>query len=227
MITPVQMQFRAAALGFWPGANGPGQDDPAEVFDGKLGPNSTRAISDATAAQGARGRPFIGPSGLTRIHWHWTVGHHKAGPADLVHYHRVFEGDGNERQPFPDIKPLSHTLECNGGAIGLSLCGMVGAQERPFRPGPEPITLAAIAAMIGRTAHLCAEYDIPVSRYATLSHAEVQPTLGVHQKGKWDIAWLPGMNSPSLPIAVGDLLRVRVIQAIRALGLHIPLGSIA
>ncbi len=27
-----------------------------------------------------------------------------------------------------------------------------------------------------------------------LSHAEVQPTLGIRQNAKWDISWLPGMD---------------------------------
>lgn len=217
------LQMRAAALGFWPGAD-PAKKTPA-AFDGDLGPRSTAAISAATAAQKVKGLPLFHHSGLTRIHWHWTVGHHKAGAADHGHYHWLFEGDGTAILDYPEDQYRPHTLNANGGAIGLSCCGMVGAQERPFKPGPEPITTASIIAMVRRTALACHEYDIPVSRWSTLSHAEVQPTLGITQKGKWDIAWLPGLSGPRDPVEVGDLIRDMVRQDMARLGLALPLGS--
>lgn len=53
-----------------------------------------------------------------------------------------------------------------------------------------------------------------MTRRTVLSHAEVQPTLGIRQRGKWDIAWLPGMAKPGDPVAVGDRLREQVAAAL-------------
>ena len=87
---------------------------------------------------------------------------------------------------------------------------MVGAVERPFRAGPEPITPAQINALVLLTRELALKYKIPVTRETILSHAEVQPTLKIAQRGKWDIAWLPGMAAPGDPVKVGDKLRAMV-----------------
>ncbi|MFD2439714.1 N-acetylmuramoyl-L-alanine amidase [Paracoccus kondratievae] len=111
------------------------------------------------------------------------------------------------RWPVDLTTSRSHTLNANGGAIGLAICAMAGAQERPFSWGKAPITPAQVSALARETARLCRTYDIPVSRWSTLSHAEVQPSLGVVQRAKWDITVLPGMDGPADPITVGDRLR--------------------
>ena len=49
-----------------------------------------------------------------------------------------------------------------------------------------------------------------MTRTRVLSHAEVWPSLGVMQRGKWDITWLPDMATPGDPIEVGDRLRAMV-----------------
>ena len=87
---------------------------------------------------------------------------------------------------------------------------MADAVERPFRAGRYPITELQIDVMATFVADLCRKYRIPVTRRTVLSHAEVQPTLGIHQRGKWDIAWLPGMKAPADPIIVGDRLRAEI-----------------
>jgi hypothetical protein len=46
-----------------------------------------------------------------------------------------------------------------------------------------------------------------VDRKTVLSHAEVQQTLGITQKGKWDIARLPFDDSIKGAIAIGDQMR--------------------
>ena len=89
---------------------------------------------------------------------------------------------------------------------------MAGAVERPFDAGKAPITEAAVAAMIRRAAELCVAFDIPVSRWSTLTHAEIQPTLGIPQRQKWDVNFLPGMTAPTDPITAGDRLRA-MLQA--------------
>lgn len=203
------IQARCAALGFWPGP-----------IDGKMGKRTQGAVEAATAFQKARGKPLFHESGLHRIHWHWTVGHHKASAFDRQHYHFLFEGDGTEVEANSILKVLAHTKNANSGALGLSLCGMVGALERPFTAGPEPITTAAVDAMIAKSAALCVAFDIPVSRWSTLTHAEIQPTLGIAQRQKWDVNFLPGMAGPTDPITAGDKLRAALGIAFR----HLPRG---
>ena len=68
---------------------------------------------------------------------------------------------------------------------------MLGAREAPFDAGSQRINEAQIEALAQLVANLCRRYGIPVTRATVLTHAEVQPTLGVRQRGKWDITWLP------------------------------------
>jgi trimethylamine:corrinoid methyltransferase-like protein len=67
------------------------------------------------------------------------------------------------------------------------------------------------AVLVG--GQLCRKYGIPITSSTVLTHAEVEPTLGIKQAGKWDIAWLPGMNAPADPLAVGNVLRALIRNA--------------
>ncbi|WP_234463977.1 peptidoglycan recognition protein family protein [Paracoccus caeni] len=192
-------QARCAALGFWPGP-----------IDGIDGPRTRAAYAAAVAAQKAKGLPFRHPTGITRIHWHWTGGGHEPNATDLKAYHALIDGAGKVRWPVDPTTSRSHTLNANSGAIGLSICAMAGAKERPFVWGKAPITPVQLSALVRETAPLCRVYDIPLSRWSVLSHAEIQPSLGVTQKNKWDITVLPGMSGPADPITVGDRLREMV-----------------
>ena len=100
----------------------------------------------------------------------------------------------------------------NTGWIGCSQDAMAGAKQSPLDWGTHPITWEGIDALLEITWDLCEEYDIPVSRWTTLSHAEVQPTLGVKQKWKWDYTVLPGDTTSRDPIQVGDELRKRMVE---------------
>lgn len=200
-------QARCAALGFWPGP-----------IDGVDGSRTRTAYGAALSAQSKKKLPFQHPSGITRIHWHWTAGTHSANATDMAHYHVVIEGSGKVLRCQADLAAhRDHTLNANGGAIAISMCCMAGAKERPFSWGSDPMLPAQLQALVIQTAFLCAEYDIPVSRWSTLSHAEVQPTLGIAQRQKWDICVLPGMEEPSDPIAVGDMIRDMVRKQMRSL----------
>lgn len=158
---------------------------------------------------------------MDRIIVHWTGGSHTASGLDRSHYHRVIEGNGRivhgihqieaNANPRPG-KYAAHTLNCNTGSIGVSLAAMSGAQERPFTPGRYPVAPAQVDALVGLCAALAGQYGIPVTRQTILSHAEVQPTLGIAQRGKWDIAWLPDMDQPGDPVAVGDRLRTMIAE---------------
>lgn len=200
-------QSRCAALGFWPGP-----------IDGLSGPRTAAAYEAALAHQKARGMPFAHPTGITRLHWHWTVGWHVPNATDLKAYHCLIPGEGRPRWPVEPMASRSHTLNANSGAIGMALCGMVGANERPFKRGSEPITPAQVHSLAAESARLSRVFDIPVSRWSMLTHAEIQPTFGIVQRWKWDVTWLPGMEQPGDPITVGDRIREMVRRELLAQG---------
>lgn len=162
---------------------------------------------------------------MKRIIWHWTGGAGRANASDARRYAFVIEADGAiVRGIHPPEVNLSiphgadmasyyaHTARANTGAIGVALAGMRRAVERPFDPGPDPITPAQIDALARLTARLARDFAIPLTRETMLSHAEVGPTLGINQAGKWDITWIPDTMGPADPVAVGDILRGRVAE---------------
>ncbi|TPE42927.1 peptidoglycan recognition protein family protein, partial [Amaricoccus solimangrovi] len=99
--------------------------------------------------------------------------------------------------------------------IGVALCGMVGAVEAPFSPGLHPINELQLRAAAQLVADLCGRYGIPVTPRTVLTHAEVQPTLGIAQRGKWDIARLPWRPDLVGPRPVGDYIRQLVLEETR------------
>lgn len=156
---------------------------------------------------------------MSRIIVHWTAGGNKASATDRRHYHLLIEGDGKLVRGDPSIvlnqapaKPgyAAHTLNCNSCSIGVSLCGMAGAVERPFNAGKSPITLKQWASLPEILTALCRRYSIPVTPSTILSPAEVQATLGIAQRGKWDIAILPFDPTLNTAKKVGDSLRAAV-----------------
>lgn len=203
-----RIQEGLASLGYDPGP-----------IDGLWGPRTANALVELAAANG-RPRTQTAQSGLSRIIWHWTAGTHTVSDLDRKHYHFIVAGNGTvvhgAHQPEANIVTsdgsyAAHTRNCNTGSIGVAVAAMAGAKERPFSAGAFPVREAQIEALVGLTADLCRRYSIPVTPRTVLSHAEVQPTLGVAQAGKWDIAWLPGMAAPQDPIAIGNILRGRVL----------------
>lgn len=163
--------------------------------------------------------------GLKRIVLHWSAGTHTVSGLDRSHYHFIVGGDAKTvagvHAPEANIRPVkgryaAHTLNCNTGSIGVAVAAMAGAVERPFNPGKYPITPAQLDALAALVAGLCRRYGIPVSRTTVLTHAEVQSNLGIKQRGKWDINWLPGLAGPVAPTTAGDEIRRRVCAALGA-----------
>lgn len=160
---------------------------------------------------------------MKRIVLHWTAGTHTASSLDRQHYHLMIQGDGSvvygDKPVSANAAPLSanyaaHTRGLNTESIGVAVCAMHNAKQSPFDPGKYPITDAQIARLVKEVARLASGYGIPVTRQTILSHAEVQPTLGVAQAGKWDIAWLPGRSKANDPIGCGDYLRSLIADQI-------------
>ena len=161
---------------------------------------------------------------MNRIIIHWTAGGNKANATDKRHYHIIVEGDGNiayGNHPFSANDPIrspndgstyaAHTRGANTKAIGIAMAGMRGAKERPFDHGPSPITKVQVAALVAEVARLCRANGIPVTRETVLTHAEVQSTLGIAQRNKWDVMWLPGMAAAGDAHKIGDHLRERIV----------------
>jgi hypothetical protein len=194
---------------------------------GELTPETIAALQAATAA---KAKPVVVPRGIVPAEWmpsarieriifHWTAGAHRASKIDRSHYHVLIEVDGKLVRGDPPISGngigggglrASHTLNCNTGSIGVSLCCMAGAIESPFKPGTAPMSAVQWKTLADVVADLCRRYGVPVTPRTVLSHAEVQTNLGIKQRGKWDIARLAFDPSIVGAKACGDALRAAV-----------------
>lgn len=156
---------------------------------------------------------------MDRIISHWTGGTGRANSLDLKHYHKLTEFDGRQRDGNEEIADnvvtsdgdyAAHTLNLNTRSIGVAMCGMAGATERPFNAGEYPLTEVQFEAHCELIAELCNQYNIPVTPTTVLSHAEVEPNLGVKQRNKWDYIKLPFRQDLHGARACGDYMRERV-----------------
>jgi hypothetical protein len=156
---------------------------------------------------------------MKRIHVHWTAGNYTANSTDIDHYHILVQGNGTlargnksiaANAPGSGMTPASHTLNANTGAIGVSMCCMVGAVESPFSSGSAPMTQVQWNAMTDVVATLAKRYSIPVTRPTILTHAEVQPTLQITQRNKWDITHLSFDPTVVGHYPIGDKMRREV-----------------
>lgn len=168
---------------------------------------------------------------LKRTITHWTAGGSRASDTDLKHYHFVTEHDGKvvkgKQEPEDNIVTsdgdyAAHVLNLNTGSIGVAMAGMHGAVESPFDAGPSPITEKQFEAHCLLLAELHRQYSIPITPKTCLTHAEVEPTLGVKQRGKWDITRLPFKPEIRGAIPVGDYMRERVLSYFGAAGGVLP-----
>jgi hypothetical protein len=166
---------------------------------------------------------------MARVHIHWTGGVYTPNSTDLSHYHMVIDGDGKLHKGKPSILANSgsikdgyaaHTLGANTGAIGISICSMGGddVKENPFVTGKYPIKRVQWDTMVKAVAQLCKFYKIPITPKTVLTHAEVQPNLGILQKQKWDITKATLFPHLSGYKQFGDLIRSNVTEALYAAG---------
>lgn len=153
---------------------------------------------------------------------HWTGGSYVASSLDREHYHFLIEGTPKLVRGLHSVKDnetvsgktsdhyAAHTVNCNTGFIGLSLCCMAEAKESPFNAGRAPMTLRQWELMTSAVAELSRRYSIPVTDRTVLSHAEVQNNLGIQQRGKWDFTRLAFEPSIVGAKACGDKIRAEV-----------------
>lgn len=169
-----------------------------------------------------------------RITLHWTAGGHVCSAEDREHYNYIVEASGTiieGRNTVEDQRVTSdniygaHTRQLNTRNIGIALCGMRGAREDPLDVGPSPITEASWREAVGLIAKLAGAFSIPVDPTRILTHAEVQPNLGVPQRGKWDITVLPWDPRFRGARQVGDYLRMQIREAMGQSGVAVRLVS--
>lgn len=155
---------------------------------------------------------------MRRIICHWTGGGYRATGLDRSHYHILIEGDGALVRGSLSIADnvrltgayAKHTRGCNQNSIGVAVCCMFQARERPFRPGRFPMTESQFLRMAAVVAELCARYGIGVSDKTVLGHGEVQDNLGIAQDAKWDplvLPWNPGLKKRDVGAYFRDLVR--------------------
>lgn len=200
------------------------------VVDGLYGPLTRKAIeawgpsgTDLDAPQ----RPpepgtVIPPMWLVSCHMsrvivHWTAGGPHCSGVDEDHYHIIVDQElklhrGNhsisDNVNTADGDYAAHTLNCNGGSIGIAMTGMLDAVERPFNPGPYPIKLAQWQLTARAVAEIITFYGIPLNAMSVLQHGEVEKTLHIKQRGKWDCMVLPW--DPTAPAA--NAFRAEVLK---------------
>lgn len=164
-------------------------------------------------------KAWMPKTSMERIICHWTGGGYKASTLDRQHYHILIEDDGVLIRGLHEISDnaytgdgdyAAHTRGRNTRSIGISVCCMAGAREKPFKPGKYPMTQTQWERMAEVAAELARAYDIPVTPKTVLGHGEVQANLGTPQKGKWDPMVLPWDLKQT---KVGDLFRDAVRRA--------------
>lgn len=174
---------------------------------------------------------------INRLVLHHSGGAYAPGPADLRAYHRITDGEGETVDGVFPIKAntgrlwsgtyAAHTLNLNTGSIGLAMACMGGGQwsnPRACKFFPRP---AQVDAFLREAARLCVLYSIKVERETCLTHAEVQTTLGIKQKNKWDFDYDPMAQHDSRdPIYIGDELRWEIRAYMEGLDVE-PMRQVA
>lgn len=175
---------------------------------------------------------------MERVIFHWTAGTYEPNERERRSYHFLIDGRARVHRGVPvelNSRRLgrgyaAHTLNANTGSIGVSLCGMGGAQERPYSAGRWPLRQVQLDVLVHVLRVLGERYHIPVGRRTMLSHAEVQPALGISQRAKWDIAVLPFRTDIQGAVPIGDMIRAKVGEAEESVadsGHSMPAGAIA
>lgn len=168
---------------------------------------------------------WMQPVKMKAIVAHWTAGSHTVSSTDKEHYHIIVSGKGEIVKGDHDIADnvstgdgdyAAHTKNFNTGVIGVSVACMAGAIENPFDPGKYPMTRVQWDTLMMVMANLAAFYKIPVKLDSVLTHAEVQPNLGIKQNGKWDITRLPFDPTVKGAKPVGDRMRTTIIGLMAA-----------
>lgn len=185
---------------------------PTPPASSPVAPSSSPAASIVPAA-------WMPRAAMRRVHLHWTAGAYAANGLDQNAYHLLIDGTPrlvrgkwpiSANVTCPRGAYAAHTLNANTGAIGVSICCMGGPGVTMANHGKYPMKREQWKMAVQAIAELCRFYSIPVTDKTVLTHAEVQPNLGIRQNGKWDIATLSFDRSFDTARKVGDRLRREV-----------------
>ena len=166
---------------------------------------------------------------MNRIVWHHTGGTYTPNGTDKRAYHRLIDGDGQVHDGVFTIEAnapgqirrgayAAHVWNLNTGSIGLSICAMGQGVWSDPSGGRWPVKPVQVDALVAQTVRLSRAYGIPVNGRTVLSHAEVEPTLGVKQRNKWDFDYPVRAVQSRDPVAIGDELRQEVMRAMGGAG---------
>ncbi|MFY7925577.1 MAG: peptidoglycan recognition family protein [Aquidulcibacter sp.] len=156
---------------------------------------------------------------MSRVILHWSAGAYRVSDLDREHYHFIVDGNAGvvrgehsiaDNVNTADDDYAAHTRGCNTGSIGVSMACMAGATEVPFRAGSFPMKEIQWRRAAEVVAHLVSVYKIDLTDKTVLTHAEVQPNLGIRQNGKWDVTRLPFDRKTVGAKPCGDAFRALV-----------------
>lgn len=172
-----------------------------------------------------------------RIIFHWSGGGWEPTLEDRRHYHMLIGWDAEQEDvhwyrgvplqnncrqlsgddpTFSEEHPegyAAHTRHFNSFSMGIALCGMRGATQHPFEPGPSPIRAPQVEALIEAAAAAGHLYGLAASPDRMFTHWEADAVHNVTQRGKWDITVLPDSSGgwrDLPPRKVGSWLRRRI-----------------
>lgn len=159
---------------------------------------------------------------MNRIVMHHSGGRYAPNALDIKAYHGLVGGEGQRiagKYPVLSNAPgritkgryAAHTWKLNTGAIGRAIAAMhQGQWAYPYR-GPCPVKPVQVDELLRWVAEDAIEWGIPIEPEFILTHAEVQITLGVTQRNKWDFDYDPRARSKGRdPIAIGNELRQEI-----------------
>lgn len=172
--------------------------------------------------------PSFAPGEIRYLYLHWTGGDYRTVyPA----YHFCVASDDtgtpivvathDVRANMRDVRAsgapyAAHTAGRNSYALGLGVCGMLGAEPADF--GPYPLRENLLDACCRLAANACTAYGISVEPGFVMTHAEAAVEDGYFGCGddeRWDIARLAADTAPLEPgdaRRTGDLLRARIVR---------------
>lgn len=149
------------------------------IMDGQIGPATRAGIDRSLDIEGGnRVEDLFDPSGLHRVHGHWTGGTYGVIDFERHRYNVLIEKDGmpvmgrfaiEAQAKYAVGRAASHTLNANTGAIGVAIDAMHGAKESPFSRGPAPITWHQVVGYVSIHASICMSYQIPVTKWSVLT----------------------------------------------------------
>lgn len=178
--------------------------------------------------------PSFAPGELRAIYLHWTAGDYATtypayhfcvalGPGGLPFVAATHDVRANMRDVRAGGEPYAaHTAGRNSFALGLAICGMVGATPDDF--GAYPLRDDLIDACCRLAAHAARAYGIALDAASVMTHAEAALVDGYFGSGddeRWDIARLVPEPRPLVADdarRTGDALRARIRAFARALG---------